>query len=96
MIPVISDPFELRRRGFEALVSSLGWTNAVRFLQQYELGQHDYTRERDDLLPDWDAATLVRKARALKTSLAESGSKTSKSSPLARSKPKRKRSPKPK
>lgn len=63
MTPVITNPVELRQRGFEALVASLGWINAVRFLQQYETSPHDYTKERDQILPDWDAATLVRLAR---------------------------------
>jgi hypothetical protein len=59
----ITTPEELRRQGFSALVDALGWANAVRFLQQYERGQGDYTRERDQILPDWNAETLVRKAR---------------------------------
>lgn len=59
----IKSPVELRQRGFEALVASLGWVNAVRFLQQYEVSPHDYTNERDRILPDWDAETLVRLAR---------------------------------
>jgi hypothetical protein len=62
MSSIIVDPVELRRRGFEALVHALGWVNAVRFLRQYEVGQGDYSRERDALLPDWDAETLVRRA----------------------------------
>jgi hypothetical protein len=62
MTPVISTPEELRRKGFAALVANLGWVNAVRFIQQYESGQGDYTRERQQLLPDWDAETLIRKA----------------------------------
>jgi len=62
MKPVIADPVELRRRGFEALVRALGWVNAVRFLRQSEVGHGDYTQERDALLPDWDAETLVKKA----------------------------------
>jgi hypothetical protein len=62
MMPVITGPMELRQRGFEALVASLGWVNAVRFIQQYEVSRHDYTKERDQILPNWDAATLVRKA----------------------------------
>lgn len=62
MSSVIADPVELRRRGFEALVRALGWVNAVRFLHQYEVGQGDYTRERDTFLPDWDAETLVKRA----------------------------------
>ena len=49
MNPVIADP-------------ALGWVNAVRFLRQYEVGQGDYTHDRDAFLPDWDAETLVKKA----------------------------------
>jgi len=63
MTVILSDPVELRRRGFEALVRTLGWVNAVRFLQQYETSQLDYTRERDQFLPEWDAQTLVQKLR---------------------------------
>jgi hypothetical protein len=59
----ILDPPELRKRGFESLVASLGWVNAVRFIQPYESSSLDYLRERDQILPDWDAATRVRKSR---------------------------------
>jgi hypothetical protein len=63
MNTTLLDPVNLRRLGFEALVAALGWVNAVRFLQQYETNRLDYTRERQQLLPDWDAETLIRKAR---------------------------------
>jgi hypothetical protein len=63
MTPVITNPVELRQRGFEALVASLGWVNAVRFLHQYEVNDSDYTREREQILPNWDSPTLVRLAR---------------------------------
>ncbi|MBI1849204.1 MAG: hypothetical protein HYR85_02560 [Planctomycetes bacterium] len=66
MTPIIRDPVELRRRGFEVLVEALGWVNAVRFIQQYEGGQGDYTRERHAFLPDWDAETLVNEIRDTK------------------------------
>jgi hypothetical protein len=62
------EPVELRRQGFEALVAALGWVNAVRFLQQYEISRLDYTQERQQFLPDWDAETLVRKARKIRRS----------------------------
>lgn len=55
-------PVELRRQGFAALVKALGWVNAVRFLQQYEMGEGDYTQERAAALPDWDAETAVKQA----------------------------------
>jgi len=54
-------PIELRSKGFEALVRSLGWLNAVRFIQQFELSSNNYTVERDAVLPNWDAAELVRR-----------------------------------
>ncbi|MBI3408900.1 MAG: hypothetical protein HY040_11150 [Planctomycetes bacterium] len=66
MTAILADPVELRRRGFEALVASLGWVNAVRFLQQYETSRLNYTAEREHFLPNWDAETLVRKAREKK------------------------------
>jgi len=58
-----ANPAELRVRGFKALVDAMGWVNAVRFLRQYEPGVGNYTEERDTILPDWDAVTLVREAR---------------------------------
>lgn len=61
----ILPPVELRKQGFTALVQALGWINAVRFLQEYESGPGDYTKERDAILPPWDAATLVSKLREL-------------------------------
>ena len=64
MKTILLNPVELRRQGFEALVAALGWVNAVRFLQQYETSRLNYTQERDQFLPDWDAETLVQKARA--------------------------------
>jgi hypothetical protein len=57
------EPVELRARGFESLVRSLGWVNAVRFIQQYEPSRHNYVLERDDILPDWSAAELVRQMK---------------------------------
>ncbi len=63
MTQTIHDPVELREKGFRVLVQALGWVNAVRFIQQYERGQGNYTSEREAFLPSWDAETLVRKAR---------------------------------
>ena len=63
MEDLVARPAELRARGFRALVESLGWVNAVRFLHQYETGTGNYTNERDAILPDWDAAALVENAK---------------------------------
>ncbi|HYN22674.1 MAG TPA: hypothetical protein VE078_17070 [Thermoanaerobaculia bacterium] len=65
MKAIITSPTELRQAGFRALTKALGWVNAVRFLRQYDPGAGDYTSERGGLLPDWDAATLVQKAKEL-------------------------------
>ncbi len=65
MSTTLRKPVELRARGFDALVRSLGWVNAVRFIQQYESSGHDYTAEREQILPDWDAAELVRRMKGL-------------------------------
>jgi hypothetical protein len=65
MEALITSPSELRSRGFRALAEALGWANAVRFLRQYDPGSGDYTEERRTLLPDWDATTLIQKAKEL-------------------------------
>jgi hypothetical protein len=61
----VLSPVELRERGFSALVSALGWVNAVRFIQQYEVSSFDYTKERELILPNWDAKTMIQKAKEL-------------------------------
>ena len=58
----ILDPVDLRTRGFAALVDSLGWVNAVRFLHQFEKSTLDYTAERQTLLPDLPTVDLLRRA----------------------------------
>jgi len=65
MSEVLLEPVELRARGFEVLVRSLGWVNAVRFLQQYETSKLDYTAERENLLPNWDAHEMIRRMKEL-------------------------------
>ena len=41
---------EIREVGVEALAASLGPVDAVRFLQQFDMGHGDYTAERKRLL----------------------------------------------
>ena len=43
--------YEIRTIGFEALLRELGPAGAIRFIQQYEAGHGDYTRDRKKLLP---------------------------------------------
>jgi hypothetical protein len=41
---------EIRRRGLEALAEALGPEDAVRFLQSFDLGKGNYTKERAHVL----------------------------------------------
>jgi hypothetical protein len=42
---------EIRTIGFEALLRELGPAGTIRFIQQYETGHGDYTRDRRKWLP---------------------------------------------
>ena len=41
---------EIRKEGIEALVKALGPINMVRFLQSFDTGSGDYTKERREWL----------------------------------------------
>lgn len=43
-------PAQLRERGYAALLGKLGPVDFIRFLQQFEPGQGDYTRDRHQWL----------------------------------------------
>ena len=43
-------PHDIAVRGFRTLVENLGVGGALRFIQQYERGEGDYTAERKRLL----------------------------------------------
>ena len=62
--------YEIRTIGFEALIRELGPAGAIRFIQQYETGQGNYTRDRKKLLPKKSVHEIGReiiKARQAKT-----------------------------
>ncbi len=42
----LSNPFEVRTVGMQALKDALGPVGMVRFIQQFDLGYGDYTKER--------------------------------------------------
>ncbi len=53
---------EIHRQGIEALVKVIGPVDAVRFLQRYDRGSGDYTRDRKQWLeqdPDKYLAAVV-------------------------------------
>jgi len=43
-------PAQIRERGIEALAKALGPVGMARFLQQFEMGSGDYTRDREEWL----------------------------------------------
>ena len=43
-------PEEIRQLGMTALTHSLGPVDTIRFLQQFDRGQGDYTKERNAIL----------------------------------------------
>jgi len=43
-------PAQIRERGIEALAKALGPVGMVRFLQQFDMGSGDYTRDREEWL----------------------------------------------
>ena len=48
-------PSEIRKKGYKALVEALGVPGMIRFLQQFDAGYGDYTKERHQWL---DKVTL--------------------------------------
>ncbi|MCM1309271.1 MAG: hypothetical protein NC223_11780 [Butyrivibrio sp.] len=44
----LNNPFEIRTIGMQALKEVLGPVGVVRFMQQFDLGYGDYTKERQD------------------------------------------------
>jgi hypothetical protein len=52
-------PSQLQAQGIKALVRELGVTGMVRFLQQFEIGAGDYTRERHKWLKGMSVEKIV-------------------------------------
>jgi hypothetical protein len=51
---------QIRKVGMEALVQALGQIGMVRFLQQFEVGRGDYTKERNLWLGKMSIHDIVR------------------------------------
>jgi len=57
----IMTPEEIRKEGIKALERHLGPDGMIRFLQQFDRGRGDYTKERHAWLEETSAKTLARK-----------------------------------
>ncbi|GAB4545827.1 MAG: hypothetical protein Fur002_20280 [Anaerolineales bacterium] len=52
---------QIRIAGMEALARELGVVGMVRFLQQFETGHGDYSKDRHQWLDDQDLDTIVKR-----------------------------------
>ena len=52
---------QIRVTGLAALMEKLGPDGMIRFLQQFETGTGDYSKERHPLIDQWDMDTLIAK-----------------------------------
>jgi hypothetical protein len=70
-------PIELREKGYQALVGSLGVVDAIRFLQQAGFGRGNYTQERQETLSQvtrvefWQDLQAIRARNAKRNYRAE-------------------------
>lgn len=52
---------QIRIAGMEALARELGIVGMVRFLQQFETGHNDYSKDRHKWLDDQDMDAVVKR-----------------------------------
>jgi len=63
MSTLTMSPAGIRKAGLEAVAKKLGPLGMVRFLQQFETGRGDYTKERDQWLKDMDVQEIISEIR---------------------------------
>lgn len=61
-----ASPIQIRQLGIEALAKALGPVGMVRFLQQFETGSGDYTRDRDQLLKDVNIEDILGQIKQMR------------------------------
>ena len=60
-------PQQIRSAGLTALTRELGLVGMIRFMQQFEMGQGDYSKDRHKWLDQYtvdDIAKMVREKKA--------------------------------
>jgi hypothetical protein len=62
---------QIRKAGLRALARELGPSGMARFLQQFGVGNGDYTKMRDELIGEWDMDEWMKRIR--QTRKAKSG-----------------------
>lgn len=59
----ITTPNDIRMKGLEALAEALGPVGMVRFLQQFDIGKGDYTKDRKKWLEDLSINDIIDNIR---------------------------------
>ena len=59
---------EIQQKGLAVLSRELGPVGMIRFLQMFETGQGDYTKERHQWLEDQRIEDIVQRVRQRRTS----------------------------
>lgn len=59
-------PNMIREMGIEALTRELGPVGMARFIQQFDNGKGDYTKERDALLADMTKEDVERQLKQMR------------------------------
>jgi hypothetical protein len=60
-------PQQIRVAGLAALSRELGLVGMIRFMQQFELGQGDYSKERHKWLDNYTVDDIAKMIREKKT-----------------------------
>ncbi|MBG1269158.1 hypothetical protein F8S12_23640 [Nostoc sp. WHI] len=66
---------EIRRLGIEALTKALRPAGMARFMQQFEMGSGDYTRDRDKILGNPTIEEIVAEIKEMRQEQQEKGEK---------------------
>jgi len=59
-------PQQIRTAGIAALSRELGVVGMIRFMQQFEMGQGDYSKDRHQWLDQYSVADIARLAQVKK------------------------------
>jgi hypothetical protein len=60
-------PQQIREEGMKALSRELGIVGMILFMQQFEMGQGDYSKDRHQWLDQYSVDDIVRMAEEKKT-----------------------------
>ena len=69
MITDVTNLYQIRQAGLEVLNRELGPVSMIRFLQQYEKGYGDYSKERYEWLDNIYVKDIVKKIRKKRSDL---------------------------